>query len=63
MRFFSFDDYEGWYLDNFGNTEVRYLVKTFKFADFNRAADFMRLVSDYCRISITTRSGETFSIM
>lgn len=46
----QYEDYEGWYLDNFGNAEVRYLVKTFKFRDFNRAADFMRLVSDYCRV-------------
>ena len=46
----QFDDYEGWYVDSFGDTEVRYLVKTFKFHDFNHAADFMKEVSDYCRI-------------
>lgn len=45
-----YDDYEGWYIDNFGNAEVRYLVKTFKFRHFNQAADFMKLVSDHCRI-------------
>jgi hypothetical protein len=42
--------YEGWHVDNFGNTEVRYLVKTFEFPHFNRAADFMALVADHCRV-------------
>jgi len=46
----SYDDYKGWYIDNFGNAEVRYLVKTFKFQHFNQAADFMRMVSDHCRV-------------
>jgi|SRR6267154_651897 len=46
----GYDDYEGWYVDNFGNSEVRYLVKTFKFPHFNQAADFMALVADYCRV-------------
>jgi pterin-4a-carbinolamine dehydratase len=46
----SYDDFEGWYVDNFGNAEVRYLAKTFKFPHFNQAADFMQLVSDHCRI-------------
>lgn len=46
----EYEDYEGWYLDNFGNAEVRYLVKTFKFRHFNQAADFMALVSDHCRV-------------
>jgi pterin-4a-carbinolamine dehydratase len=46
----AYDDYEGWYVDNFGNAEVRYLVKTFKFRDFNQAADFMTLVADHCRV-------------
>jgi pterin-4a-carbinolamine dehydratase len=45
-----YDDYEGWYIDNFGNAEVRYLVKTFKFPHFNQAADFMSLVSNHCRV-------------
>jgi pterin-4a-carbinolamine dehydratase len=45
-----YDDYEGWYIDNFGNADVRYLVKTFKFKSFNQAADFMQVVSDHCRI-------------
>jgi pterin-4a-carbinolamine dehydratase len=45
-----YDDYEGWYIDNFGNAEVRYLAKTFKFRHFNQAADFMKLVSDHCRV-------------
>lgn len=46
----EFDDYEGWYVDSFGDKEVRYLTKTFKFRHFNQAADFMRIVSDQCRI-------------
>ena len=46
----AYDDYEGWYVDNFGNSEVRYLVKTFRFPHFNQAADFMALVSDHCRV-------------
>lgn len=45
-----YDDFEGWYVDNYGNADVRYLVKTFKFSHFNQAADFMALVSDHCRI-------------
>lgn len=46
----KFDDYAGWYVDNLGDNEVRYLVKTFKFPDFNHAADFMKAVSDHCRV-------------
>jgi pterin-4a-carbinolamine dehydratase len=46
----TYDDYEGWYIDNFGNAEVRYLVKTFRFPGFNDAADFMAMVSDHCRV-------------
>ena len=46
----SYDDYEGWYIDNFGNAETTYIAKTFKFRHFNQASDFMRLVSDYCRV-------------
>ena len=46
----KYEDYEGWYLDNFGNADVRYLVKTFKFPHFNQAADFMQLVSNHCRV-------------
>lgn len=46
----KYEDYEGWYVDNFGNTEVRYLVKTFKFPHFNQAADFMELIANHCRV-------------
>jgi pterin-4a-carbinolamine dehydratase len=46
----AYDDYEGWYIDNFGNAEARYLVKVFKFRHFNQAADFMEMVSNHCRI-------------
>ena len=45
-----YDDFEGWYIDNYGNAEVRYLVKTFKFRSFDQAADFMALVSNHCRV-------------
>jgi pterin-4a-carbinolamine dehydratase len=46
----KYQDYEGWYLDNFGNTDVSYLVKTFEFPHFNQAADFMEVVANYCRV-------------
>jgi pterin-4a-carbinolamine dehydratase len=46
----AYDDYEGWYIDNFGSAEVRYLVKTFKFSHFNQAADFMEMVANHCRV-------------
>lgn len=46
----AFDDYEGWYVDNFGNSDVRYLVKTFKFPNFDGVADFMKMVCDHCRV-------------
>lgn len=45
-----YDDYDGWYIDNFGNSEARYLAKTFKFPHFNQAADFMALVSEHCKV-------------
>lgn len=47
----NFDDYGGWYLDNFGRANALHLVKTFEFADFVQAAEFMRVVSEYCRIT------------
>ena len=46
----KYEDYEGWYLDNFGNADVGYLVKTFEFPHFNQAADFMQLVANHCRV-------------
>jgi len=46
----AYHDYEGWYVDNFGDAEARYLAKTFKFRGFNQAADFMALVSEHCRV-------------
>lgn len=45
----GYDDYDGWYLDNFGNAEVTYLTKIFKFKDFDEAAEFMARVSAYCK--------------
>jgi len=50
IKILGYQDYEGWYLDNYGNAEVRYLVKTFKFPHFNQAADFMQLIANHCRI-------------
>jgi len=49
-RILAYEDYEGWYIDNFGNTEVAYLVKTFQFPHFNQAAEFMEMVINHCRI-------------
>jgi len=46
----EYREYEGWYLDNFGDADVRYLVKTFEFQDFDQAADFMHVVSQHCRV-------------
>jgi 4a-hydroxytetrahydrobiopterin dehydratase len=46
----AYDDYEGWYVDNFGDAEARYLVKSFKFRHFNQAADFMEKVANHCRV-------------
>ncbi|MGD9728964.1 MAG: 4a-hydroxytetrahydrobiopterin dehydratase [Nitrospiraceae bacterium] len=50
LSILKYDDYDGWYLDNFGNTDMRYLVKTFEFPHFNQAAQFMEMVSNHCRI-------------
>ncbi len=46
----EFDDYDGWYVDNFGNADVRYLSKIFEFPHFNQAADFMTMVANHCRV-------------
>jgi pterin-4a-carbinolamine dehydratase len=46
----SYDEYEGWYPDNFGTADTLHLVKTFEFADFGEATEFMRIVSEHCRI-------------
>ena len=46
----AYDDYEGWYVDNFGDAEARYLVKSFQFRHFNQAADFMEKVANHCRV-------------
>lgn len=46
----KYDDYEGWYIDNFGLADVRYLVKTFKFSNFAKATEFMKIVSNHCQI-------------
>lgn len=46
----NYQDYNGWYLDNFGNAEVLYLVKIFKFQSFAKAAAFMAMVSAHCQV-------------
>ena len=46
----TYDDYAGWYIDNFGNFEVTYITKTFKFKSFDLAAEFMKVVSEYCKV-------------
>ncbi len=50
LSILEYDDYEGWYLDNFGNSDVRYLVKTFQFSGFKQASAFMRLVMAHCKV-------------
>ena len=50
LRILGYEDFDGWYLDNFGNSDSRYLVKAFRFDGFNGAADFMRIVSDHCKV-------------
>ena len=37
-------------LDNFGNAEVRYLMKTFRSPHSNQAADCMAMVADHCHV-------------
>lgn len=46
----AYDDYEGWYLDNFGKANMSYLVKDFVFDSFDQAANFMHLVANHCRV-------------
>ena len=50
LQTLRYDDFDGWYVDNFGNAEVRYLVKTFKFVGFSQAAEFIEMVSNHCKI-------------
>lgn len=52
LRILAFDDYDGWYIDNFGNNDVTYLCKTFRFRGFTSAARFMALVTDHCRVVV-----------
>lgn len=45
----AYDAYNGWYVDNFGAADERYLAKEFEFDEsFNKAAEFMSIVSKYC---------------
>jgi len=50
LQTLKYDDFDGWYVDNFGVADVRYLVKTFKFIGFNQATEFIDLVSNHCKI-------------
>ncbi|MFN8570822.1 MAG: hypothetical protein U0132_02120 [Gemmatimonadaceae bacterium] len=60
----SADDYEGSYLDNFGSAEVRYLGEDLQVPALQpgQAADFMRMVSDHCRVLDHHPGGGTCSI-
>jgi 4a-hydroxytetrahydrobiopterin dehydratase len=46
----SFKDYEGWYIDTYGDSQSQYLVKKFKFNNFEEASDFWTQASAYCRL-------------
>jgi len=59
----AYDDYDGWYVDNFGNAEVRYLVKTFEFPHFNRPRISWLACPTTAACWGTIRSGVMFSIM
>jgi 4a-hydroxytetrahydrobiopterin dehydratase len=48
-KILGYNDYEGWYVDNFGDSEARYLTKTFEFRHFDDAAEFMAKASAYCK--------------
>lgn len=50
LTILKYDDYQGWYLDNFGNANVLCLVKKFEFSNFEQADDFMRLVANHCKV-------------
>lgn len=45
-----FHDYNGWYVDNFGDADASHLVKLFKFDHFNEASEFVAEVSEYVKI-------------
>lgn len=46
----QYDDYDGWYLDNYGHSDVRYLVKNFKFDNFEQASSFMQRAAPLCSL-------------
>lgn len=49
-KILQYDDYEGWYVDNFGHADARWLVKTYKFASFAQACEFMTQVNQQCEM-------------
>jgi pterin-4a-carbinolamine dehydratase len=49
-RILHYDAYAGWYVDNFGRAEERYLAKDFEFDNFHQAAAFMTMVAAHCEI-------------
>lgn len=46
----GYNDYDGWYVDNLGQAEARYLAKTFRFGTFEQASAFMARVSEHCAV-------------
>lgn len=43
-------DYAGWYLDTYGDKQAEYLVKKFKFNDFEEASTFWVQASTHCQL-------------
>jgi pterin-4a-carbinolamine dehydratase len=50
VKILQYDDYNGWYLDNYGHSDVRYLVKNFKFDNFEKASSFMQQAAALCSL-------------
>ncbi|WP_153796096.1 4a-hydroxytetrahydrobiopterin dehydratase [Foetidibacter luteolus] len=46
----GYQDYDGWYIDNYGSADKQYLVREFEFAGFDKAAEFINIVSAYCSV-------------
>lgn len=50
LRTLGYDDFEGWYIDNFGFADAQYLVKKFEFQSFKQAMEFMAVAAEHCRL-------------
>lgn len=48
-KILQFNDYNGWYIDNFGNADATYISKIFRFSHFNQASEFIRIVSEHIK--------------